>query len=74
MARKKNKKRIKRAKALRETKIVDKQVVSEDEALSALTTKAEPWENWESQLVLYSIALALVGLIVLGALINWLIL
>ncbi len=74
MGRKKNKKRNTRAKAPKESKAIDKQGISEDEALSALTAKAEPWEKWESQLVLYSIEIAVVGLIVLGALINWFIL
>ena len=47
---------------------------SEEESLSALTAKAEPWEKWESQLVFYSIVLAIVGLAVLGVLIHWFVL
>lgn len=30
----------------------------------------EPWESWETKLVGYSIGIAIVGLIVLGYLIN----
>jgi len=39
-----------------------------------LFTNPEPWEKWESKLVVYSILLGIAGLIVLGLLINWLIL
>ncbi len=39
-----------------------------------LFTSPEPWEKWESKLVLYSILLGIAGLVILGALINWLIL
>ncbi len=39
-----------------------------------LFTSPEPWEKWESKLVLYSILLGIGGLVILGALINWLIL
>lgn len=30
----------------------------------------EPWESWESKLVIYSILIAIVGLVILGILIN----
>jgi hypothetical protein len=30
----------------------------------------EPWEAWESKLVMYSIGIAIVGLVVLGILVN----
>lgn len=36
----------------------------------ALLGEAEPWEDWESKLVLGSIAIAVVGLVILGVLIN----
>lgn len=32
--------------------------------------EAEPWEDWESKLVLWSIGSGLAGLVVLGAVIN----
>ncbi len=37
-------------------------------------TSPEPWEKWETKLVVYSILTGIAGLIVLGILINWLIL
>ena len=36
----------------------------------ALLEEPEPWEHWETQLVLGSIGLGLAGLVVLGFLIN----
>lgn len=30
----------------------------------------EPWEAWETKLVMYSIGIAIVGLVVLGILVN----
>ena len=37
---------------------------------SLYSSEAEPWADWESRLVLYSIAIGLAGLVVLGTLIN----
>ncbi len=37
---------------------------------SLYASEAEPWADWETRLVLYSIAIGLAGLVVLGALIN----
>ncbi len=47
-------------------------MATEDEARSAeeLLGEAEPWEPWETQLVTWSIGIAIVGIIVLGWLIN----
>lgn len=44
----------------------------EEAARSAeeLLGDAEPWEKWETQLVGYSIGIAIVGIVVLGILIN----
>ena len=39
-----------------------------------LLGQAEPWEPWETKLVTYSIGIALVGLVILGFLVNTLIL
>jgi hypothetical protein len=36
----------------------------------ALSGHAEPWESWETALVLGSIALGILGLVVLGWLVN----
>jgi len=33
-------------------------------------SKAEPWAEWESRLVLYSIGIGIAGLVILGTLIN----
>ena len=35
-----------------------------------LLGQAEPWESWETKLVTYSIGIALVGLVILGFLVN----
>lgn len=42
--------------------------------VDALFTNPEPWEPWETKLVVYSIIIAIISLIILGILINWLIL
>lgn len=36
----------------------------------ALLGEAEPWESWETKLVVYSMAIAVVGLVILGWLVN----
>ena len=36
----------------------------------ALLGEPEPWEPWETKLVSYSIGIAIIGLVVLGYLIN----
>jgi hypothetical protein len=40
----------------------------------ALSGTPEPWEPWETTLVLVSIAVGAVGLVVLGWLVDWFIL
>ena len=45
-----------------------------DSQIDELFTNPEPWESWESKLVLGSIIIGFIGLIILGILINWLIL
>ena len=52
----------------------DKIKSSELESAQELLSDPEPWEDWESKLVIYSILIAIIGLVILGALINWLIL
>jgi hypothetical protein len=44
------------------------------EQVEELFTNPEPWEPWENKLVLWSIVAAIVSLVILGFLINWLIL
>lgn len=43
-----------------------RELVSAEELLG----EAEPWESWETKLVTYSIGIAIIGLVVLGFLIN----
>ncbi len=45
-----------------------------DSHLDELFTNPEPWEPWENKLVIWSIIIAIIGLSILGVLINWLIL
>ena len=46
--------------------------MSEEETKSAeaLLAEPEPWEPWETQLIGWSIGIAILGLIILGWLIN----
>ena len=41
-----------------------------EESADELLGEAEPWEKWETQLVSYSIGIAIVSVIILGWLIN----
>ena len=56
------------------TSDVANQYESEDAATAAsaeaLLGEAEPWESWETQLIMISIGIAIGGVIVLGFLIN----
>lgn len=71
MKSKKSKKRSAKRKAQHSHDVNANNIAShEDESLNALTAPAEPWEKWESQLVIYSLVLAIIGLIILGILIN----
>jgi len=45
-----------------------------EDQTSELFTNPEPWEPWESKLVFGSILIAIIGLFILGLLINWFIL
>lgn len=44
------------------------------EEVGELFNNPEPWEKWETKLVLGSITIAIIGLLILAILINWLIL
>jgi len=46
----------------------------QDAQVEHLFTNPEPWEPWENKLVFWSILIAIIGLTILGILINWLIL
>ncbi len=41
-----------------------------EQSAEELLGEAEPWESWETKLVAGSIAIAIVGVVVLGWLIN----
>jgi hypothetical protein len=42
----------------------------EFEAVEVPIGAAEPWESWETKLCLWSLAIGIVGLVILGALVN----
>lgn len=42
----------------------------ETQSAEELLGEAEPWEAWETKLVLWSLGIAIVGLVILGWLIN----
>jgi hypothetical protein len=42
----------------------------EFEALEVEIDECEPWEEWETKLVTYSIGLGIAGLVVMGVLVN----
>lgn len=44
------------------------------EHVEELFTNPEEWEPWENKLVIWSIVAGIVGLVILGILINWFIL
>ncbi len=46
--------------------MTDEELRSAEELLG----EAEPWEDWETQLVGWSIGIAIIGLVILGWLIN----
>lgn len=41
-----------------------------EQSADELLGEAEPWEHWETQLVGYCLVIAIVGLVILGWLIN----
>lgn len=49
---------------------VDDARIRELSSAEELLGDPEPWEAWETKLVLYSIGIAIVGLVVLGILVN----
>ena len=53
-------------KSTSDVKIREQEVSSAEALLGA----PEPWESWETKLVVYSIAIAILGLLVLGWLVN----
>lgn len=54
------------SKSTSDVKIREQEVSSAE----ALLGEPEPWESWETKLVVYSIAIAILGLLVLGWLVN----
>jgi len=59
---------------MRFLKMKDKVKSIELESAQELLSNPEPWESWESKLVIYSILIAIIGLVILGILINLLVL
>lgn len=51
-------------------KAIDESRQRELTSAEELHGEPEPWEPWETKLVLYSIGLALAGLVILGLLVN----
>ncbi len=51
---------------------MDKKIIKQE--VEELFTNPEPWEKWEKKFVIYSILAGIIGLVVLGILINVLIL
>ena len=47
---------------------------SSNSHVEELFTNPEPWESWESKLVIWSIVIAIISMGILAVLINWLIL
>jgi len=45
-------------------------IENETQSAEELLGEAEPWEPWETKLVVWSIGLAIVGVVVLGWLID----
>jgi hypothetical protein len=41
-----------------------------EQSAEELLGEAEPWETWETQLVTWSIGIAIAGVVILGLLIN----
>ena len=58
------------AKTLTGEHSIDELRTRELSSAEELLGTAEPWESWETKLVLYSIGIALVGLVILGYLVN----
>ncbi len=50
--------------------VTEEEFVAEFEALEVEIDECEPWEEWETKLVTYSIGLGIAGLVVMGALVN----
>ena len=48
----------------------DQRMQEEQESTEALLGDPEPWQSWETQLVLWSIAIGIAGLLILGWLVN----
>jgi len=48
---------------------MDENTTPEDQTRE-LFTNPEPWESWETKLVVYSLVIGGLGLVILGALIN----
>ncbi len=53
-----------------EGSVVSTPASEQERSAEALMGEAEPWEAWETKLVVWSIGIGIAGLVVLGLLIN----
>lgn len=58
------------AKTLSGEQTIDENRSRELTSAEELLGEPEPWESWETKLVLYSIGSAFIGLVILGYLVN----
>ncbi|WP_455222580.1 hypothetical protein [Kaarinaea lacus] len=58
------------AKAVSSEQPIDEIRNRELTSAEELLGEPEPWEAWETKLVIYSIGIAFVGLVILGYLVN----
>ncbi len=50
--------------------VTEEELVAEFKAHEVEIDEHEPWEAWETKLVTYSIGLGIVGLVIMGVLVN----
>jgi len=58
------------AKAISGEQTIDESRSRELTSAEELLGDPEPWESWETKLVVYSIGIAFIGLVILGYLVN----
>jgi len=58
------------AKAFSSDQPIDEARNRELTSAEELLGDPEPWESWETKLVVYSIGIAFIGLVILGYLVN----
>ena len=58
------------AKTFTSDESIDESRSRELSSAEELLGDPEPWEPWESKLVIYSVSIAFIGLVILGYLVN----